>query len=69
MKQYSVKTKYVFEGSFFINAKDKAQAKEYVEKHCGLVMNRGIHTTLPDDTVDWDFPLHPEKVIGKISFT
>ena len=67
MKEYSIKTRFVFEGKFYIKADDKAQAKEYVEKHCGLVLNRGIHSTLPDDIVDWDFPYHPEKLIRKVS--
>ena len=49
MKRYAVKTRFMFEGCFFISAKDKAQAKEYAEKNCGLVMGRGVHSTLPDD--------------------
>ena len=67
MKRYAVNTRFMFEGRFFISAKDKAQAKEYVEKHCGLVMGRGVHSTLPDDAVDWHFPIHPQKAIGKVS--
>jgi len=66
MKQFAVKTQFTFEGCFFIKAKNKIQAKEYAEKHCGLVLSRGIHSTLPDDIVDWDFPVHPEKVTGKV---
>jgi hypothetical protein len=66
MKEYAIKTRFVFEGHFFIKAENKTQAKEYAEKHCGLVLNRGVHSTLPDDAVDWDFNLHPEKQIGKI---
>jgi hypothetical protein len=34
-----------------------------VEKHCGLVLGGSIHTTLDDDMVDWNFPVHPEKAI------
>jgi hypothetical protein len=64
--QYAVKTRFTFEGTFFITAKNKEEAKEMVEKHCGLVLGRSIHTTLPDDIVDWDFPVHPEKAIGKV---
>jgi len=69
MKQYAVKTRFVFEGCFFINAGNKAQAEEYVEKHCGLVLGGDIHTTLPDGIVDWDFPVHPNKSTGKIKLT
>ena len=64
---YQVKTRFVFEGRFFIEAKDKAQAREYAEKHCGLVLGRGIHSTLPGETVDWEFPVHPDKSTGKVT--
>jgi len=66
MKKYKVKTRFIHEGSFFVYADDKRQAREYVDKHCGMVMGRGIHSTLHDETVDWDFPMHPEKRIGRI---
>ena len=69
MKQFAVKTQFTFEGCFLIKAKNKIQAREYAENHCGLVLNRGIHSTLPDDIVDWDFPVHPEKLIGKITLS
>jgi len=67
MKEFVIKTQFIFEGKFYIKADDKAQAREYVEKHCGLVLNRGIHSTLPDDIVDWDFPYHPEKQTGRVT--
>jgi len=67
MKEYAIKTRFVFEGKFFIKASNKKQARKYVEKHCGLVLNRGIHSTLPDDIVDWDFPYHSEKQIGRMT--
>ena len=65
-RRYAVKTRFSFVGTFFINARNKDEAKEVVEKHCGLVLGRGIHTTLPDDDVDWDFPMHPDKTIGQV---
>jgi len=65
-KHYKVKTQFIFEGFFIVKAQDKVQAREYVDKHCGLVMRRSIHSTLPDDTIDWDFPIHPEKKISRI---
>jgi hypothetical protein len=63
MKQYEVKTLFIFGGTFLVRADNKMQAKEYVEKHCGLVIGGNIHSTLPDEDVDWEFPVHPEKVI------
>lgn len=62
-KTYTVPVKFVFKGRFFIKAESRAQAKEFAEKHCGMVVNNGIHSTLPDEDVNWDFPVHPEKVI------
>lgn len=62
-KEYSVKTKFVFEGTFTVKAHDKVQAREYVEKHCGLVLGGDIHTTLPDEIIDWNFSVHPQKIV------
>jgi hypothetical protein len=67
MREYAVKTRFIFTGTFYIKAKNKEEAKEFVDKHCGLVLNRGLHSTLPDETADWDFPVHPEKTVGRIS--
>ena len=66
MKQYAIQTHFLFDGYFYVNAKNKVQAREYVEKHCGLVLNRGIHSTLSDEVIDWDFPVHPQKSIGLV---
>jgi hypothetical protein len=63
MKQYEVRTLFIFGGTFFVRADNKSQAKEYVENHCGLVIGGNIHSTLPDENVDWEFPVHPEKII------
>ena len=66
MRVYTVKTKFNFTGTFFIKAKNKEEAYEYAEKHCGLVLGGNIHSTLPDDVVDWNFPMHPEKEIIRV---
>ena len=63
-KEYKIKTKFVFEGYFTVKAYDKSQAREYVEKHCGLLLGGDIHTTLPDEIItDWIFNVHPKKII------
>ena len=64
--KYAIKTRFVFGGTFFIEAESRAQAWEYVEQHCGLVLGGKIHSSLPDEEVDWQFPVHPEKIIGRI---
>ena len=51
---YTVPVRYVFRGEFKIQAASKAQAEEYAEKH----------SSLPDEMVNWDFPVHPEKIVG-----
>jgi hypothetical protein len=65
-KRYAVKTSFTFTGTFFINADTKMEAYERVEKDCGLVIGGKIHTCLAEEDVDWDFPIHPEKVIVKV---
>lgn len=62
-KQYTVKTKFVFEGEFYITAESKEQAKEYVMKHCCLVLGGDIHTTLPEEICDWKFNVHSDKIV------
>lgn len=62
-KKYTIKTKFVFNGEFYITAESKEQAKEYVMKHCGLVLGGDIHTSLPDEICDWNFDVHPNKIV------
>ena len=69
MRKYAIKTRFTFTGTFFIAAQNKAEAREYVEKQCGLVLGRGIHSTLPDDAADWEFPVHPDMSVGRITYT
>lgn len=62
-KDYQIKTKFVFEGTFTVKAESKQEARELVEKHCGLVIGGDIHTTLPSDEIDWNFSVHPQKIV------
>jgi len=62
--KYIVPTKFIFSGTFTLEAESPEQAKEFVQKHCGLVIGGNVHTTLGDDC-DWDFDVHPEKITGK----
>ena len=65
-RKYAVKTRFSFTGTFFVTARNKDEAKEIVEKHCGLVLGKGVHSTLPDEDANWDFPMHPEKAVIRI---
>ncbi len=66
MKTYKVPVTFMFKGEFEIKAENVDEAKEYAEKHVGLVLGGNIHHTLDDEDIDWEFPVHPDKKIGKI---
>lgn len=65
-KTYQVETRFEFTGTFEVKAKSKQEAIEYVQKHCGLVIGGDIHSSLPDEDINWEFPVHPKKVIVSI---
>jgi len=66
MRQYAVKTSFIFSGTFFITARNKEEAKEVVEKQCGMSGHMIINTTLSEETADWEFPMNPDMEIGRI---
>jgi hypothetical protein len=66
MKRYSVKTAFVFEGFFYVQAESEEQARELVTEHCGLAIGSNVHSTLPDKEIDWNFCTHPEKEIKSV---
>lgn len=64
MKQeYKVRTQFIFEGDFIIKCENEEEAREHVERHCGLVLGGDLHSTLSDEDIDWDFNIHPETKI------
>ena len=65
-KVYRVRTRYIFEGVFEIVAESKEDARQNVLHNCGLVMGGSIHSTLPDDEINWAFDKHPNKRIDRI---
>jgi len=62
-KIYRVRTQYVFEGVFEVTVTDREEAKRKILEDCGMVMGRGIHSTLPDEQINWAFDTHPEERI------
>ena len=67
MKNFTVETRFTFNGTFEVNAKNKQEAIEMVEKHCGLCLGGDIHTSLPDEIIpNWDFKVHPDKKVISI---
>lgn len=66
MTVFKLKTQFIFNGEFKIEADNREQAKECFIKHCGLVLDGNVHSTLPDDEVDWTVDNHPDKKILSI---
>lgn len=66
-KIYRVKTQYIFEGVFEVLADSKEDAQQKVLQDCGLVMGGSIHSTLPDEEINWAFSTHPEVKVTRIT--
>ena len=75
-KVYRVRTQYIFDGVFDVVADSKEKARQKVLQNCGLIMGGGIHSTLPDDEINfssnalnksWAFDRHPNKRISRIT--
>ena len=66
-KVYRVRMQYVFEGVFEVVAKSKEEARQKVRQNCGLVMGGNIHSTLPDEEVNWAFSTLPDVKTGGIT--
>ena len=64
---YRVRMRYIFEGVFEVSAESREEARQKVIQNCGLVMGRNIHSTLPDEEVNWAFSTHPEVMMGRIT--
>jgi len=44
---------YIFEGVFEVLADSKEDARQKVLQNCGLVMGGNIHSTLPDEEINF----------------
>ena len=66
-KVYRVRTQYIFEGVFEVVAESREDAQQKVIQNCGLVMGGNIHSTLPDEEVNWAFSTPPEVRTGRIT--
>ena len=52
-KVYRVRTQYIFDGVFDVVAESKEEARQKVLQDCGLVMGGSVHSTLPDDEINF----------------
>ena len=66
-KIYRVKTQYIFEGVFEVLADSKENAQQKVLQDCGLVMGGSIHSTSPDEEINWAFSTHPEVKTTRVT--
>ena len=66
-KVYRVRTQYIFEGVFEVVAESRKEARQKVIRDCGLVMGGNVHSTLPDEEINWAFSTHPEVRMGRIT--
>ena len=64
---YRVRTQYIFEGVFEVVAESREEARKKVIQDCGMVMGRNVHSTLPDEEINWAFSTHPEVRTGRIT--
>ncbi|OFO56051.1 hypothetical protein HMPREF3027_02290 [Porphyromonas sp. HMSC077F02] len=66
-KVYRIRMQYIFEGVFELIAESKVDAQQKVLQICGLVIGGSIHSTLPDDEINWAFSTHPDVKTGRIT--
>ena len=64
---YRVRTQYIFEGVFEVVAESREEARKKVIQDCGMVMGGSIHSTLPDEEINWAFSTHPEVITRRIT--
>ena len=64
---YRVRTRYIFEEVFEVVAESREEARQKVIQNCGLVMGGNIHSTLPDDEVNWTISSHPKVRTKRIT--
>ena len=48
-------------------AESREDARQKVIQDCGMVMGGSIHSTLPDEEINWAFSTHPDVRTGRIT--
>ena len=66
-QRFLIYTEYVFDGVFDVVAESKEEARQKVLQKCGQGMGGSIHSTLPDDEINWAFDKHPNRRIDRIT--
>lgn len=60
MELYEVRADFSISGKFAVMAESAQAAEQRVRENCGLCLGGKIHSTLPDNELDWNFPVHFE---------
>ena len=64
---YRIRTQYISEGVFEVVAESREEARQKVIQDCGLVMGGNVHSTLPEEEINWAFSTHPDVKTGRIT--
>lgn len=62
-KTFKIRAKFVFGGQIQVKAHNRQEAEAVAEKNIAALL--GEVEAFDDDIVDWDFPIHGEKVINR----
>lgn len=65
-KTYTVPVEFVFKGEFQVEAGSAREAWKIVNDECHLVMGQSVQSD-SEDVVDWDFDMHSEKYIHRVT--
>ncbi len=63
MKDYAIKVKFIFEGEVIVKAETKEEAKEIIKSDFNNTLGEIGTGIYGDEIKDWNFPIHPEKII------
>jgi len=63
MPKFIVGVQYSLIGHYVIEADNANEARMKAMYDCGCVVSNGIHSSLPDDEVNWDFPVHTDEKV------
>jgi len=66
MARFKAKVRFYIEGIIEVNAENRDEVRKHIEDNLGLCIGGHIHTST-NDIVDWEFPIHFEKVIKNIT--
>ncbi|MCE2615718.1 hypothetical protein LO761_02160 [Bacteroidaceae bacterium 14-104] len=60
---YRARTLYVLKVYLRSQPQTERKPNGKILEDCGMVMGRGVHSTLPDEQINWAFDTHPEERI------